>query len=381
MRCDRSVTAKYHEVKHVYAPVQFSRHNGEIYVINRNHHTRLQNFSLSAVVSINGKKQKPVSIELPDLAPGDSAVINALSPLALCGKKKGDVRLNLIVSKKGEKDVVIEEQFSISGSVLDFLSSQKSSAKKKKSLAGTPLESIRASFFRAPTDNDKSFGNWLAKDWQKNNLSTPEIALLSQRELSENTSERVEEYRFVNGSITVTTVTTLLKDGSVDVVQEYECKGELPELPRMGMQIVLPKSYELLEYYGRGPWDTFPDRWRSCHVGLWQSTVSEEYTHFPVPQDSGNHGECASVLLKQKNGNSFRVNAVDAPFSFSALHYTPQDISAVRHDHELKEGDYTVLSIDCAVLGIGNSSCGPGVLKKYSIDKSKKHRLHVNIQF
>ena len=47
---------------------------------------------------------------------------------------------------------------------------------------------------------------------------------------------------------------------------------------------------------------------------------------------------------------------------------------------ELKEGDYTILTIDCAVLGIGNSSCGPGVLKKYSIDKTKKHRLHVNIQ-
>ena len=395
VRCDRSVTAKYHEVKHVYAPVQFSRHNSEIYVINRNHHTGLRDFSLSAVLSINGKKQKPVSIDLPEVAPGDSAVVSSLSSLysaflssngsALSSggsaKKKGDVRLNLIVSKKGGKDVVIEEQFPILGSVLDFLASQKSSAKKKKSLAGTPVEIIRASFFRAPTDNDKSFGNWLAKDWQKNNLSAPEIVLLSQREPTENASERVEEYRFANGSITVTTVTTLLKDGSVDVVQEYECKGELPELPRMGMQIVLPKSYELLEYYGRGPWDTFPDRWQSCHVGLWQSTVSDEYTHFPVPQDSGNHGECASVLLKQKNGKSFRVNAVDAPFSFSALHYTPQDISAVRHDHELKEGNYTVLSIDCAVLGIGNSSCGPGVLKKYSIDKSKKHRLHVNIQF
>ena len=381
VKCDRSLTSKYYEVRHVYAPVQFARHNGEIYVINRNHHIGLSDFSISAVVSINGKKQKPVAVEIPEVAPGDSAMLSSLSSLCSSIRKEGDVRLNLLVRRKADNVVVIEEQFPLSGSVLDFLASQKSLAKKKKSLSGTPVEAIRASFFRAPTDNDKSFGNWLAKDWQKNNLSSPEITLLSQRELQENATERVEEYSFVNGSIVVKTFTTLLKDGSVDVVQEYECKGELPELPRMGMQIVLPKSYELLEYYGRGPWDTFPDRWRSCHVALWQSSVTEEYAHFPVPQDCGNHGECASVVLKQKGGKSFRVNAVDAPFSFSALHYTPQDIAAVRHDHELKDGNYTVLSIDCAVLGIGNSSCGPGVLKKYSIDKAKKHRLHVNIQF
>lgn len=30
-------------------------------------------------------------------------------------------------------------------------------------------------------------------------------------------------------------------------------------------------------------------------------------------------------------------------------------------------------------MGLGNSSCGPGVLKKYSIDKSKQHQLRIRI--
>lgn len=30
-------------------------------------------------------------------------------------------------------------------------------------------------------------------------------------------------------------------------------------------------------------------------------------------------------------------------------------------------------------MGLGNSSCGPGVLKKYSIDPNKKHQLRIRI--
>lgn len=52
----------------------------------------------------------------------------------------------------------------------------------------------------------------------------------------------------------------------------------------------------------------------------------------------------------------------------------------MKHDAELRECDATVLSIDCAVLGLGNGSCGPGVLKKYAIDKSKKHVLKLRIR-
>jgi beta-galactosidase len=30
-------------------------------------------------------------------------------------------------------------------------------------------------------------------------------------------------------------------------------------------------------------------------------------------------------------------------------------------------------------LGLGNSSCGPGVLKKYSIDKGKNYILRIRL--
>ena len=82
------------------------------------------------------------------------------------------------------------------------------------------------------------------------------------------------------------------------------------------------------------------------------------------------------VELKSADGRIFRIEADGAPFSFSALHYSDIDIATATHDYQLKPSKSTYLKINCAVLGLGNGSCGPGVLKKYSghlqksVDKS-----------
>jgi beta-galactosidase len=86
------------------------------------------------------------------------------------------------------------------------------------------------------------------------------------------------------------------------------------------------------------------------------------------------------VELKTKRGKKLLIEAVDEPFSFSALPYSAQYIASKTHDYELEDQGKTYLSIDCAVMGLGNSSCGPGVLKKYTIDKNKKHRLRLKMK-
>ena len=222
---------------------------------------------------------------------------------------------------------------------------------KNKALAASlvPIvSSIRPQVFRAPTDNDKSFGNWLAKDWKRCGLDTLSIPMTMEQ----------------NGN---------------ELTFTFDIPEGLPELPRLGIVIELPRDYEQLTWYGRGPWDNYPDRKESCPIGLWKSKVSEQYVHYPRPQDSGNHEDCTMVELKTKRGKTLRIEAVDQPFSFSALPYSAQYIASKTHDYELQDEGKTFVSIDCAVLGLGNSSCGPGVLKKYAIDKSKQHQLRIRL--
>ena len=210
------------------------------------------------------------------------------------------------------------------------------------------ISNIKPQVYRAPTDNDKSFGNWLAKDWKRCGLDTLTVPMTMEQQGNE---------------LTFT----------------FEIPDSLPPLPRLGILIELPREYEQLIWYGRGPWDNYPDRKVSCPIGLWKSTVSEQYVHYPRPQDSGNHEDCTFIELKTKKGKTIRIEAIDKPFSFSALPYSAQYIASKTHDYELEDQGKTYLSINCAVMGLGNSSCGPGVLKKYTIDKKKRHQLKIRL--
>ena len=326
---DRSLTPKYYEVKKIYSPVQFRKVNGKVTAYTLYSEIPLSEYIFTYTITDNGKVVKKgtfdgtLTTEQPD--------------------KQHDVRLNVTASRNGHE--VISEQFALNENLLAVCKG------KTKSVGKTPLNSqftIKPQIFRAPTDNDKSFGNWLAKDWKRCGLDTLLIPMTTEQNDNE------------------LTFTFTIPEG-------------LPELPRIGIVIELPRDYEQLTWYGRGPWDNYPDRKTSCPVGLWQSTVSEQYVHYPRPQDSGNNEDCTMIELKPRHGKALRIEAVDKPFSFSVLPYSAQYIASKSHDYELQDQGKTYLSIDCAVLGLGNSSCGPGVLKKYTIDKTKKYQLKIRI--
>lgn len=218
---------------------------------------------------------------------------------------------------------------------------------KAKPIPASILATIKPQVFRAPTDNDRGFGNWLAKDWKRCGLDTLNIPMTMEQQGNE-------------------------------LAFTFTIPDSLPPLPRLGIVIELPRDYEQLTWYGRGPWDNYPDRKFSCPIGMWHSTVSEQYVHYPRPQDSGNHEDCTLVELKTKRGRGIRIEAIDTPFSFSALPYSAQYIASKLHDYELQDQGNIYLSIDCAVMGLGNSSCGPGVLKKYTVPTTP-HTLRIRI--
>ena len=361
---DRTTSGKYQEVKYVYSPVQTACHGDTVYIINRGSHLTLDAYRCRYRLMENGRLRKQGSLTMPAVEPGDSSMLMRIGDFAF--SKDKDVRLNLEFLHTDGKHIVTQQV-----ALSDRLTAATAIGKRPKQKVGMAAEimkSARPQFFRAPTDNDTGFGNWLAKDWRTHRLDSPKVV---------NVSDSVTEYRYVHGSIMVTTHTKVLSHGGVELTQRYDCQGELPELPRLGLALRLPKEYEHLSWYGRGPWESYPDRKQSALIGYWESTVTDQFTHYPRPQDNGNHEDCSLVVLQTKSGKTLRVEAVDAPFSFSALHYSASDLYHADHDFKLPKTDYTILSIDCAVMGLGNSSCGPGVLRKYAIDKKRSHTLRL----
>ena len=434
---DRETTPKYWEVKKVYAPVQLAVNNGQLIVTNRNHHIDLSQYRCLWTLTIDGKQKEQGEITLPKVAPGESETITLPAFRSLSDKKalnrKGnnsnstntlsDCQLKVSIVLKSDAlwakagHEVTWEQFCLQqGELLSAdlinkgalqvkeddkslsVSGRDFSVQWEKKTVGSitslmyngkeiltqnhfPVQPVTQAF-RAPTDNDKSFGNWLAKDWQLHGMDHPLISLESFDHEVRADGAVIVRIRTTNlykeGNVTTTSVYTISSDGVIDLKTTFLPQGVLPELPRLGLAFCLAPAYNTFTWYGRGPQDNYPDRKTSAAIGLWKGTVAEQYVHYPRPQDSGNKEEVQFFTLTDKRNKGIRVDAVEDVFSASALHYTAQDLYKETHDCNLKPRPEIILSMDAAVLGLGNSSCGPGVLKKYAIEK-KEHTLHIRI--
>ena len=108
--------------------------------------------------------------------------------------------------------------------------------------------------------------------------------------------------------------------------------------------------------------------------------MDEQYVHYPRPQDSGNHDDVVFVELTNNKHQGWRIECIDKPFSFSALPYSTQHIYETTHDCDLiTDPEHVYLNINTAIMGLGNSSCGPGVLTKYAIPTDKPQSLHFRL--
>ena len=434
---DRETTPKYWEVKKVYAPVQLAVNNEQLIVTNRNHHIDLSQYRCLWTLTIDGKQKEQGEITLPEVAPGESETItlpafrslsdkkalnrkgnnsNSTNTLSDCQLKVSIVLKSDVLWAKAGHEVTWEQFCLQQGELLSAdlinkgalqvkeddkslsVSGRGFSVQWEKKAVGSitslmyngkeiltqnhfPVQPVTQAF-RAPTDNDKSFGNWLAKDWQLHGMDHPLISLESFDHEVRADGAVIVRIRTTNlykeGNVTTTSVYTISSDGVIDLKTTFLPQGVFPELPRLGLAFCLAPAYNTFTWYGRGPQDNYPDRKTSAATGLWKGTVAEQYVHYPRPQDSGNKEEVQFLTLTDKRNKGIRVDAVEDVFSASALHYTAQDLHKETHDCNLKPRPEIILSMDAAVLGLGNSSCGPGVLKKYAIEK-KEHTLHIRI--
>jgi len=225
--------------------------------------------------------------------------------------------------------------------------------------------------WRAPTDNDKGFGKWLAKDWQNAGLSN----LVRQVDSFEVTQPASGEIRVVtratseatDGQFVLKTVWTIRGDGSIDMDNHFECHSSLASLPRIGLMMRADPRLTNVCWYGCGPWENYSDRKESADMGVWKSTVDQQFVPYVRPQDNGNKQDTRWLELIDANGAALKISAEEKPFSFSALHFTALDLAAAKHNYELKPRPEVVLSLDARMCGLGNGSCGPGVLEKYSV--------------
>ncbi|HAR65563.1 MAG TPA: beta-galactosidase [Lentisphaeria bacterium] len=156
-----------------------------------------------------------------------------------------------------------------------------------------------------------------------------------------------------------------LDDGRIAFSNTIQCDESLPSLARMGVSFSLAAGYEQLSWFGRGPHENYPDRNAGAPLGLYHSTVSDQYVPYIHPQEHGQKTDVRWLALNNST-DSLKISGQEH-LLFSALHHSARDLFEANHTSELRPRDATIVSLDHQHRGLGTGSCGPQTLEKYEV--------------
>lgn len=201
---------------------------------------------------------------------------------------------------------------------------------------------ITPDFWRAPTDNDYGAGTQRKLHAWKN----PEMKSFKVVENEGKAEKGVEVvYDMPSVEATLTMTYTLTPAGELVVNEAMTVNKDAkhkPELMRYGMQLVMPKAYNMLTYYGKGPGENYIDRNNGDRLGVYDAKVADQYWGYVRPQESGNKTEVRYWQVKDENGKGLEFYSF-APMECSTLNYLASDLDDGwdKNAHQSHSGDLT----------------------------------------
>ncbi len=285
------------------------------------------------------------------------------------------VREGLLVAQTGAGATMLEARFDAATGVLHAMH------------AGgrdVVLEGPRLCVWRAPTDNDgiKAFGDQSWKPlgrWESLGLRhlVHEVDPVRQRRTRDgalvlNLRERV------HGSDRALPIThdlqiTLSSDGALAFRHVVRVPEGMHDLPRLGVTLVVAPGFEQVRWFGLGPHECYSDRRAGAWVDRFESTVDALHVPYLVPQENGARCNVRWLALSNEDGTSVVVG-MGAPMSFSAQHFSAEDLTRATHAHELVPRPEVHLHLDAFQRGLGTLSCGPDALPRFRL-KAGTHRF------
>ena len=324
---DRKPHPHYYEVQHVYQPLQFVREaDGHLRIINHDQFTDSSEYDISCdTVTIDGECLLNVYARLKENKPwAQKGFVVASEQFVLqpynWGQRsevKGIRSKNIIIDGNALTSWVVDGQ----------------------ELLQAPLEP----YFWKPENDNQHAARF---------------------------AERTAVWREVSD---VTVNYTVINEHRILVDVDYHPTGtDKPVMPKFGMRMRLPADMTNIEYYGRGPWENYPDRKRSAFLGRYQMPLSEFETEYVHPQDNG----CRTDVRWFTIGNGKRSLRVEGlqPLCIRAWDYGEEDLEGVRHPQEIRRGRFVNLNIDLNIHGVGGvDTWGQRTLPQYTIDAGKPY--------
>lgn len=236
-------------------------------------------------------------------------------------------------------------------------------------------EAVVPKFWRVPTDNDKGGGNSYAKQWSDHSIDQYNIepiyrtvTTISPNEVLVRTKNHL---RFKENSIMYHCDYVVSSDGKIRVNNRFIVDEKLPPLARVGLYMVLPNDFDEIEWFGRGPFESYSDRKESAFVGRWDGEVKDQHFDYVMAQENGNKTDVRWLKVQSKKGYYILLQG-DPLFNFNIQDYSDKALFESKNSQILDRGENTYLHIDYAQMGLGgDDSWSPRVHEEFLLDEKE----------
>ena len=325
---DRTPNPHYYEVQHVYQPLTFVREaDGHIRIINRDSFTDPSEYDITYdTITIDGERLLNVSARLKEDKPW---------------------------AKKGF--TIASEQF-----VLQPYTFPEVALLRRKILPSNI------------TIDGNNLTSWII-DGQEMLQAPLEPYFWKPENDNQHAAQFVQRTAVWKEAADVKVSYTAIDERTIQVEVDYQPSGEnKPVMPKFGMRMRIPANFTNIEYYGRGPWENYPDRKRSAFLGQYKMPLSEYETEYIHPQDNG----CRTDVRWFNISNGQRTLHIKGcqPLCIRAWDYGEEDLKSAKHPNEIQRGRFVNLNIDLNIHGVGGiDTWGQRTLPQYTIDGNQPH--------
>ncbi|HET9571057.1 MAG TPA: glycoside hydrolase family 2 TIM barrel-domain containing protein [Bacteroidales bacterium] len=414
---DRIPNPHYYEVQKVYQPIAFKLIDGKsinIEVTNRFDFLTLQDFDFEFEYTANGKSFQKGMFRCEGILPGTTSGIHLPSPL-VADTCTAEICLNIYSRLKkaalwaGTGYCIAREQFVIkpftprtikpTGKAVNVAETDAqiilttgteafTFEKKNGSLVSWKVnqqEMLRGQlepyFWKTPNDNQKhsgyenDYGKW---------KSAAENRVLRNVKISKlvNTARIQFEMNLPTIGADYTLDYQLNGAGQLQVEAAYlPLSDTISPMPKFGMRVRVADNFDMVDWYGRGFYENYPDRKTASLLGLYQAKLCDFMTHYAAPQDNSNRCDVRWFTLSSHRLGSLKIAGLQ-PLCFRAWNYTEDDLESARHDYELPTRDFINLNIDLNILGVGgDDSWGAKTMDQYVIAGNKMYKYGFVLEF
>ena len=398
---DRKPHPHYYEVQHVYQPIQFVQEgDSTIRIINRDYFTDIDEYDYYCEVFHNGElvsgelaRIKDDRFEIPypyypyddpELILNVSARLRHDTPWA----EEGFVvaREQFVLKPEtfwpafgGKSAVMMRLDNDINVTTKDAIilfngtGAMSSLVVKGKQLLEAPLEP----YFWKPENDNQHAAHFAERTAVWKDATEKRIVKNIRTEEKKDVVKIIYEMSLPTVAADLTLTYSITDDTQIKVEMDYKPTAtNLSVMPKFGMRMRIPADYTQIKYYGRGPWENYPDRKRSAFLGIYEMPLSEYETEYIHPQDNGNRCDIRWFEISSAGkAEKLRIDG-NQPLCIRAWDYGEEDLQGVRHPNDIERGRFVNLNIDANIHGVGGTDTwGKRTLPQYTIDGNKPHHF------